>query len=112
MPILRSEVYFVELGPTRGKELNVKRRPVVVLSINDIHRKPLVVTVVPGKTHYPDKKIFRNQVKVEPSTKNGLPNPTVFECIQIKALDHSRFDRGPVGLLSTDDMSKIEEAIK
>src|SRR5208337_4952949 len=74
MPILRSEVYFVELGPTRGKELDLKRRPVVVVSTNDINRKPLVITVVPGKTHKPQKQVFRNEVKVEPSPDNGLEN--------------------------------------
>jgi len=112
MPILRSEVYFVELGPTRGKELDLKRRPVVVVSTNDINRKPLVITVVPGKTHKPQKQVFRNEVKVEPSPDNGLENSTLFECFQIKALDHSRFDGRAAGVLSVEDMLKLEAAVK
>src|SRR5947209_1842145 len=88
MSILRGEVYFVELGPTRGKELDAKRRPVVVFSINSINNKPLVVTVIPGTTHKAGKPVFKNQVRVEPSLENGLKYPTLFECTQIKALDH------------------------
>ncbi len=112
MPILRSEVYFVELGPTRGKELDVKRRPVVVVSVNEINHKPLVIIVVPGTTYRAGKKVFRTQVQVNPSTDNGLSTATLFECVQIKALDHSRFDRGPAGALSSEDIAKIEEIIK
>jgi mRNA-degrading endonuclease toxin of MazEF toxin-antitoxin module len=112
MPILRSEVYYVELGPSRGRELDLKRRPVVVVSVDDINVKPLVITVIPGTTHRDDKRVFQNQVKVEPSSANGLTGPTRFECVQIKALDHGRFDRGPAGALSAADMSRIEKAMK
>jgi mRNA-degrading endonuclease toxin of MazEF toxin-antitoxin module len=112
MPILRSEVYYLELGPTRGRELDLKRRPVVVVSVDDINLKPLVIAVIPGTTHRLDKRIYKNQVKVEPSGANGLTSSTRFECVQIKALDHSRFDRGPAGALSSEDMSRIEKAMK
>ena len=112
MAILRGEVYFVELGPTRGKELDAKRRPVVVLSINDINKKPLVITVVPGKTHNPAKPFYPNEVKVDPSLENGLSNTTLFQCMQIKALDHGRFDRRCIGALSAEHLEEIEKAIK
>jgi mRNA interferase MazF len=112
MPILRGEIYYVELGPTRGKELDSKRRPVLVVSIDDINLKPLVVTIIPGTTYSPGKRVFRNQVKVEPTARNGLTNPTIFECIQIKALDHSRFERGPAGVLTAESLAHIEETLQ
>ncbi len=113
MPIFRGEVYFVELGPTRGRELDDKRRHVVVVSINDINVKPLVITIVPGKTHKPGKPVFiKNEVKIEPTPENGLTAPTVFQCMQIKALDHSRFDRGAVGSLSAAQLSDLEKVLK
>ena len=112
MAILRGQVYFVELGPTRGKEQNSKRRPAAVVSINDLNRKPLVVVAVPGTTYRPGKPVHRNQVKVESVPHNGLRDATLFDCIQIKALDHSRFDQGPAGYLSPVDMARIEEAMK
>jgi len=112
MAILRGEVYFVELGPTRGKEIDIKRRPVVVLSVNEINRKPLVVTVIPGGTRSAEKPIYRHEVKVAPSARNGLKQPTIFQCFQIKAIDQSRFDRSPAGEISADDLRKIEETVK
>jgi mRNA-degrading endonuclease toxin of MazEF toxin-antitoxin module len=112
MPILRGEIYFVELGPTRGKELDLKRRPVLVLSINDINLKPLVVTVVPGGRKPPDKPIYRHEVKVEPSESNGLEAPTFFQCFQIKALDHGRFDRPRAGVISDKDLLNIERTVQ
>ena len=112
MPLSRAEVYFVKLGPTRGRELDRKRRPVVVVSINAINSKPLVVTVIPGKTHNPGQMVYDNEVLVEPSPTKGLRNPTLFECFQIKALDHSRFDQGPAGVLSSEDMARIEDGMR
>lgn len=112
MSILRGEVYFVEMGPTRGKELDTKRRPVVVMSINSINEKPLVVTVIPATTHKAGKPVFKNQVRVDPSSENGLLYATLFECTQIKALDHGRFDRDPAGHLSTAHLFDIENTIK
>jgi mRNA interferase MazF len=112
MAIRRGEVYFVELGPTRGRELDDKRRPVAVISINDVNQKPLVVTIIPGKTHVAGKPTFKNEVRVEPTLENGLKNATVFQCMQIKALDHSRFDKEPVGLLPAAQLTEIENAIK
>jgi mRNA interferase MazF len=112
MPIFRGELYFVELGPNRGRELNDKRRPVVVVSIPFINLKPLVIAIVPGKTHKPGKPIYKNQVLVDPSPDNGLQASTLFDCAQIKALDHGRFDRPVVGHLTADQLSEIEKALK
>jgi mRNA interferase MazF len=112
MAIFRGEVYFVRLGPTVGREINTKRRPVVVLSINDINSKPLVVLVVPGTTWTTGKRIHRNEVKIEPSATNGLSDPTLFQCHQLKAIDHSRFDQDPVGMLTSQDLDMIEKAVK
>src|SRR5688572_14846159 len=112
MAILRSELYFVELGPTRGKEMDSKRRPVLVLSINDINSKPLVVTTIPGTTRAPDKPVYRHEVRIEPSTTNGLTNSTVFLCFQLKALDHSRFDKPRIGVVSAADLRSIEDTVK
>jgi mRNA interferase MazF len=111
MPILRGEIYFLEIGPTRGRELNDKRRPVVVLSVNDTNVKPLVVVGIPGTTFH-GQRVFVNDVKVVPSSQNGLTSPTVFKCLQIKALDHSRFDRVRAGVLAAEDLMALEKAIK
>jgi mRNA interferase MazF len=84
--ISRGQIYFVELGPVRGREIDDKRRPVLVLSINDLNSKPLVVTVVPGTKAANKSTHFRNVVLVAPTTTNGLLCETVFQCHQIKAV--------------------------
>jgi mRNA interferase MazF len=112
MAIRRGELYFVELGPTRGRELDTKRRPVVVLSIDEINRLPLVITVIPGGTRAAGKRVFRHEVEVTPSPANGLKHPTIFQCFQIKALDHSRFDEARVGEMDDEDLRKIEAVVK
>src|SRR5436309_1366370 len=97
MAILRGEIYFVELGPTKGREADTKKRPVIVLSINDINTKDLVVTVIPGTTHKPSKKAHPTEVVVAPSTENGLSYPTLFQCFQIRAIAKQRFVDPAVG---------------
>jgi mRNA interferase MazF len=111
MPILRGEVYFVQLGPTVGRELDSKRRPVVVISKDALNSKPLVVIVVPGGT-WNGRRVHENEAVIDPSDANGLSNPTVFQCHQMRAIDHSRFDRPAVGVLTHDDLDLIEKAIR
>ncbi len=110
MPIQRGEVYFVDLDPVIGKEMSGgKKRPTVVISINDINRKPLVVTVAPGSRTASN---FRNVAKVAPTKSNGLTADTFFQCHQLRSLDHSRFPSSPVGRLTAQEMNAIENAIK
>jgi mRNA interferase MazF len=112
MAIFRGEVYFVQLGPTIGREIDAKRRPAVVVSTNVINSKPLVVVVIPGTSRSSARLAHRNEVEVEPSSTNGLSAPTLFQCHQIKALDHSRFDQPPVGVLSSRELDALERSIK
>jgi len=47
MAVHRGEIYFVNLNPVKGRE-QAGQRPVLVLSVDDINKLPLVVTVVVG----------------------------------------------------------------
>ncbi len=112
MAILRGELYFVELGPTKGHEINDKRRPVLVVSTNYINSQNWVVITVPGTTRTPGKRVYPHEVRIEPSGTNGLGNPTVFLCSQMKALDYGRFDRPPIGVLAAAELRQIEQTVK
>lgn len=113
MNIERGQVYFVELDPVVGREIGGnKRRPVAVLSINDLNRKPLVVTVVPGTKASGKPAHHRNSVLIDPTAENGLTMATIFQCHQVRALDQSRFTSPPVGRLSAAEMKRIEKAVK
>lgn len=106
----RGDIYFVDLDPVIGRE-QAGRRPVLVLSIDDINRKPLVVTVVPGTD---GANVLRNHltsVRV-PAKECGLPTETVFLCFQVRALDHGRFPPTPAGTLSPAWLAKVEATIR
>jgi mRNA interferase MazF len=113
MQIRRGAIFFVDLDPVVGREIGGgKRRPVAVLSINDISTKPLVVTVVPG-TKAGDKPVhYRNVAVVSPTPANGPATETLFQCHQIRSLDRGRFTAPPVGSLSAEDMLRIEKAVR
>src|SRR4051794_27362483 len=106
----RGEVYFVSLDPVIGREQH-GHRPVLVLSTDNINRKRLVVTVVPGTDGANVPQDFPTNVRVAPAD-SGLPLETVFMCFQVRALDHSRFPRQPAGRLSTDALEQIEKTVK
>lgn len=112
MSISRSDVYFVELGPTRGRELDTKRRPAVVVSADFLNDLSYVMVVVPGTSSKSRRPIFFNEVLVQPRDENGLTNPTLFQCHQIKALDTSRFTHERIGVLTEDDIRAIEICIR
>ena len=105
----RGEIYLVNLDPVVGREQS-SRRPVLVVSLEEINRLPLVVTVVPGTDGKNVGKDFRWNVRV-PSADSGLRLETVFLCFQIRALDKSRFTTAPIGNLPANWMEEIEAAM-
>ncbi len=110
MSILRSQIYFVNLNPTAGREQS-GTRPVLVLSINDINRLTLVVTVVVGTKGANIPRDYPTNVRVDPYG-SGLTMETVFLCFQLRSLDSSRFPDQPVGMLSPEKMEEIETTVK
>lgn len=113
MPIERGQIYYVYLDPAFGREIGgYKLRPVAVVSINDINKKPLCVTVVPGTKARGKRTAFRNLVVVSPTKRNGLTDQTIFRCDQLRALDHGRFTSEAIGALAGQDLQLIEEAVK
>lgn len=108
MAVRRGDVYFVELGPTIGRE-QAGRRPVVVVSNDTINAKPLVVMVVPGT----------RATKAPPSPSNvfvakgeaNLPQDTMFLTFQAKSIDPNRLRTPPVGSLAAATMEKVSKAL-
>lgn len=107
--IERGEIYFVYFDPVFGREQGgYKERPAVVVSINDIHRKTRLVTVVPGTT---TGSQHLNVVRVDPDSNNGLREATFFQCHQVRAIDQGRMTRRAVGRLSKPDLARLERAL-
>jgi mRNA-degrading endonuclease toxin of MazEF toxin-antitoxin module len=108
--IQRGEVYFIFLDPAFGREIGgYKTRPVVVVSIDDIHQKTRMVAVVPGTT---SASTHSNVVRVNKGTGNGLQEITYFQCHQIRAVDQGRMTSRPLGRLSRVDFEEILSGLK
>jgi mRNA interferase MazF len=110
MNIQRGQIYFVDLNPVKGREQSGKR-PVLILSIDDINALPLVVTVIVGSKGENIRQNYPTNVRVTPE-ESGLPLETVFLCFQIRSLDPDRFSTAPAGQLSAETMHKVETAVR
>ena len=110
MAIQRGEIYFVNLDPTQGRE-QAGMRPILVVSSNEINRRPLVVTGVVGTKGANIKRDYPSTVRVS-AEASGLPMETVFLCFQIRSLDPARFPAQPAGKLSEQKMEEIERAVR
>lgn len=110
MTISRGDVYFVDLDPVQGRE-QAGRRPVVVVSIDEINDRPLVITVVIGTkgTNVPRDHSMNARIAPEES---GLPLETVFMGFHVRSLDPKRFANAPAGHLSKPAMNRVEAAVK
>ncbi|MEN8444753.1 MAG: type II toxin-antitoxin system PemK/MazF family toxin [Cyanobacteria bacterium J06555_13] len=110
MTIQRGQIYFVDLNPVKGRE-QAGKRPVLVMSINEINALPLVVTVVVGTKGANIRRDYSTNVRV-PVEDSDLPLETVFLCFQVRSLDASRFLGKPAGILSTQKMAEVESTIR
>lgn len=110
MAIHRGEIYLVDLNPVKGRE-QAGQRPVLVLSVDEINKLPLVVTVVVGTKGENISRDYPTNVRVS-SAESGLPLETVFLCFQIRSIDPSRFPQQAAGKLPEAVLTKVENAIR
>ena len=114
--IIRGQIYFVDLNPTKGRE-QAGRRPVLVVSADAINRQPLAVTVVVGTDAKNVPRDYPTNVRVT-ARETGLPLETVFMCFQIRSLDPNRLidskTRLPslAGVLPPAAMARVDVALK
>jgi mRNA interferase MazF len=100
---LRGEVWWVELDPTRGSEIQ-KTRPCVVISDDVINRYRNTHVVVALSTTTPKKwPLYVAVPSVSPKSQVVID--------QVRAMDKSRF-RKRMGVVSPADMERIDEALR
>jgi mRNA interferase MazF len=110
MSLERGQIYFVNLNPVQGKEQS-GARPVLILSVDEINRKQMVITVIPGTKGANIKRNFVTNVRVS-TAESGLEMETVFLCFQVRSLDPSRFPENSVGMLSANKMREVEASVR
>jgi mRNA interferase MazF len=109
-PLLRGDVYEVNLDPTIGREIG-KRRPAVIIQ-NDIGNANSATTIVaPISSVKTGAKIFPIMV-VLPNGSGGLSDDSFVHCGQLRTLDkHARL-ANKLGHLSATQMADIDRALK
>jgi mRNA interferase MazF len=111
MAIRRGEIYFIDLGPPRGRE-PAFRHPVLVLSINMINSLPLLITVIPGTSAKPGARSYPLTNVLVPAAESGLPKDTVFKCFQVTVVDKEKFLEPPAGRVSSGFLRQIEDRVR
>lgn len=99
----RGEVYWVNLDPTVGSEIQ-KKRPCVLLGANPINQARRTVVVVPLSSAGPVRPPLTVAVRC-------LGRAAVAVCDQIRAVDKSRLlERA--GEVSDEDLRAIEDGLR
>lgn len=102
--ILRGQVYWIELDPTRGAEI-AKTRPCVVLSTEEVNAHRRTVIVVPLTTT--KTPAIAPLLVATPSV--GLDSKARIE--HIRAVDKTRV-KALIGAMSAVDLAEIEESLR
>ena len=100
---LRGEIWWVDLNPTRGSEIN-KKRPCIVLSVDVINQRRKTVVVVPLST----SPTVRPPLTVSVVCA-GRPAVAVVD--QIRATAKERFGNR-IGSVAAAEMEALEESLR
>lgn len=101
--VRRGEVWWVDLDPTRGAEIQ-KLRPAVVLTADALNRARRTVVVVPLSTGPAPRPPI---VVATPSAGPG----SVAVCDQVRAVDKGRLT-GRAGHLAATDLRAVENGVR
>lgn len=105
----QSEVWLIDLDPTKGAEIQ-KTRPAVIVNDDSLGILPLriIVPITDWKAHYSTAPWM---VKITPDAFNGLSKPSSADCFQLRSVSHVRLIRR-LGAIDFKSFSEIKEAIR
>lgn len=99
----RGDIYWVDLNPTKGSEIN-KLRPCVLVGATPINQARHTVVVVPLST----AAQARPPITISVSC---LGKQVTAICDQIRTVDKSRLKK-PAGHLSEKDLDALDEGLR
>lgn len=110
LPLLRGDVYLVNLDPIIGKEIG-KSRPAVIIQ-NDIGNKFSPVTIIaPISSIKEITKPLPIMIFLEKG-EGGLKEKSYVDCGQIRTIDKDKRLITKFGSLSKSKMNEIDKALK
>ena len=104
----QSEIWLIDLEPTKGSEIN-KKRPAIIVNVDGLGKLPLkvIIPITESKDRY---EIAPWMVKISPSAKNGLYKESAADCFQIRSVSEERLV-AKLGFIEKDDLNTIKNAI-
>ena len=99
----RGDIFWVNLNPTKGSEIN-KARPCVLVGATPINQARRTVVIVPLST----SAKARPPITISVSC---LGKKVVAVCDQIRTVDKSRLKK-PVGHLSVQDLKALDDGLR
>ena len=104
----RGDVYYANLDPSQGSEIQ-KTRPVVIVSNNAANRTSPLVTVLPVTSNV--MRIFPFEVRL-PAKDTGLGKDSKALAQQVRTLDKGRLGLNAAGQVPATLMVKIDAALR
>lgn len=104
----RGEIYYANLSPTVGSEID-KRRPVLVVSNDANNRAANTVTILPITSNI--TRVYPFEVLLNPED-SGLPKPSKVQAQQVRTISKQRISSDAVGSLSEEIMQLVNGALK
>lgn len=99
----RGDIYWIDLNPITGSEIN-KQRPCVLVGATPINQARHTVIVVPLSTSAKP----RSPITILVSCLNKQVTAV---CDQIRTVDKSRL-KGLIGTLSDKDLSSLDDSLR
>jgi mRNA interferase MazF len=104
----RGEIYYANLSPTVGSEID-KRRPVLVVSNDANNRAANTVTILPITSNV--TRVYPFEVLLNPEY-SGLSKPSKVQEQQVRTISKQRISSDVVGSLSEEIMQLVNAALK
>jgi mRNA interferase MazF len=105
----RSEIWWINLNPTVGQEIQ-KTRPCVIVNNDAVGILPLrvVVPLTDWKERYNSADWM---IKIEVDNQNLLTKTSAADCFQVRSVSTNRFLHTEGGRITDKDMKLIEKAL-
>lgn len=103
----RGQIYIADLDPSFGREIH-KKRPVLIVSSNDVNQHTPYVVIVPSSSIVPD---VISAGMVYAGKPKGFDKESVFLPLFIRSIDQDRLVK-KVGRISKEKLLEVEDALK
>ncbi|MEG4403768.1 type II toxin-antitoxin system PemK/MazF family toxin [Microcoleus sp. MON2_D5] len=104
----RGEIYYANLSPTVGSEID-KRRPVLMVSNDANNRAANTVTILPITSNV--TRVYPFEVLLNPED-SGLSKPSNVQAQQVRTISKQRITSDAVGSLSEEIMQLVNVDLK